>query len=268
MTSSTTPAPLRVTVWGENRHEQRDQRVRDLYPEGMHAAIRDGIVENLGDGVATRFALLDDPEHGLSEEVLARTDVLTWWGHMAHDEVSDEVAERVQKHVLAGMGLVVLHSGHWSKPFTRLMGTTCTLRWRNEADRELVWTVNPSHPIAEGVPHPIVIPEQEMYGEHFDIPVPDELVFVSSFSGGEVFRSGCTFRRGKGKIFYFSPGDQDYPVYQHQDVRRVIANGVDWARPAAGDREVPFLDRYETDWFLTGASGQGVGDAEAAGKQA
>lgn len=268
MTSTPTAAPLRVTVWGENRHEQRDQRVRDHYPEGMHSAIRDGIVENLGENVTTRIALLDDPEHGLTEEVLSQTDVLTWWGHMAHDEVSDEVAERVQKHVLAGMGLVVLHSGHWSKPFTRLMGTTCTLRWRNEADRELVWTVNPSHPIAEGVPHPIVIPEQEMYGEHFDIPVPDELVFVSSFSGGEVFRSGCTFRRGKGKIFYFSPGDQDYPVYQHTDVRRVVANGVSWARPAAGDREVPFLDRYETDWFLTGSGGQGLGDAEAAGKSA
>jgi len=268
MTTTPPAAPLRVTVWGENRHEQRDPRVRELYPEGMHSAIRDGIVEHHGDAVTTRIALLDDPEHGLTEEVLAATDVLTWWGHMAHGEVSDEVAERVQRHVLAGMGLVVLHSGHWSKPFTRLMGTTCTLRWRNEADRELVWTVNPSHPIAEGVPHPIVIDEQEMYGEHFDIPVPDELVFVSSFSGGEVFRSGCTFRRGKGKIFYFSPGDQDYPVYHHPDVRRVIANGVRWACPAVTDREVPFLDRYETDWFLTGASGQGVGDAEAAGKGA
>src|SRR5699024_10718342 len=180
-TTTNPAAPLRVTIWGENRHEQRDERVRTLYPEGMHAAIRDGIAANLGENVTTRIALLDEPEHGLTEEVLAETDVLTWWGHMAHDEVSDEVAERVQKHVLSGMGLVVLHSGHWSKPFTRLMGTSCTLRWRNEADRELVWTVNPSHPIAEGVPHPIIIDEQEMYGEHFDIPVPDELVFVSSF---------------------------------------------------------------------------------------
>ncbi|MGO1198968.1 MAG: ThuA domain-containing protein [Dermabacteraceae bacterium] len=264
---TTSAAPLRVTVWGENRHEQRgDERVRRHYPDGMHAAIRDGIVELLGDTVTTRISLLDDPEHGLSEEILSQTDVLTWWGHMAHREVSDEVAERVQNHVLAGMGLIVLHSGHWSKPFMRLMGTTCTLRWRNEADRELVWTVNPSHPIAEGVPHPIVIPEQEMYGEHFDIPVPDELVFVSSFSGGEVFRSGCTFRRGKGKIFYFSPGDQDYPVYHHPDVRRVIANSVEWARPAAADRKKPFLDRYETGWFATGGRGQGVGDADAVGR--
>src|SRR5690625_1118541 len=159
--------------------------------------------------------------------------------------------------------MVVMHSRHWSKPFTRLMGTSCTLRWRNEADRELVWTVNPSHPIAEGVPHPIIIDEQEMYGEHFDIPVPDELVFVSSFSGGEIFRSGCTFRRGKGKIFYFSPGDQDYPVCHHPDVRRVISNGVQWTRPVVADRQMPFLDRYETEWFTKGTGGQGLGDNEA-----
>src|SRR5699024_10960452 len=146
----------------------------------------------------------------------------------------------------SGMGLVVLHSGHWSKPFTRLMGTSCTLRWRNEADRELVWTVNPSHPIAEGVPHPIIIDEQEMYGEHFDIPVPDDLPFVSSFS----------------------PGDQDYPVYHHPDVRRVISNGVQWTRPVVADRQMPFLDRYETEWFTKGTGGQGLGDNEAAGKNA
>lgn len=266
MPDNAKPSPLRVTVWGENRHEQRDELVRSHYPDGMHEAIRQGIVENLGKEVTTRIALLDDPEHGLSEAVLEQTDVLTWWGHMAHEEVADEVVERVKRHVLSGMGLVVLHSGHWSKIFMNLMGTTCTLRWRNEADRELVWTVDPTHPIAAGVPQPIIIPEQEMYGEHFDIPTPDELIFVSSFSGGEVFRSGCTFRRGKGKIFYFSPGDQDYPVYHHADVRRVIANGVSWARPAAADREIPVLDRFETEWFVKGTGGQGVGDAEAAGK--
>ena len=169
--------------------------------------------------------------------MLASTDVLVWWGHAAHGEVADEVVERVHQHVLSGMGLLVLHSGHWSKIFGKLMGTTCTLRWRSEQDRELVWTVNPTHPITRGVPNPIIIDAQEMYGETFDIPAPDELIFISSFTGGEVFRSGCTFRRGHGKIFFFSPGDQDYPVYHHKDVRRVIANGVEWAnsdRPDAG----------------------------------
>jgi len=248
---------IRVTVWGENRHEKIQERVAKIYPDGMHVTIAAGIAENLGDRATIRTATLDDPEHGLTEEVLAETDVLTWWGHAAHAEVADEVVERVHRHVLSGMGLVVLHSGHWSKIFTKLMGTTCTLRWRNEHDRELIWTVNPTHPIARGVPHPLVIDEDEMYGEYFDIPAPDELIFISSFSGGEVFRSGCTFRRGHGKIFYFKPGDQDYPVYHHKDVRRVIANGVEWAVSDRPDRAYPTLLRYDTGEFFHGKSYSG-----------
>jgi trehalose utilization protein len=246
--------PIRVTVWGENRHEQIEEHVAKIYPQGMHTTIAEGIAENLGDGCVVRTATLDDPEHGLTEDVLAQTDVLTWWGHAAHGEVADEVVERVHRHVLSGMGLVVLHSGHWSKIFVKLMGTSCTLRWRSEHDRELLWTVDPTHPIAQGVPHPLIIDEDEMYGEFFDIPAPDELVFVSSFTGGEVFRSGCTFRRGHGKIFYFRPGDQDYPTYHHRDVRKVIANGVRWARTDRPERSHPELLRYETGEFFTGRS--------------
>ena len=237
--------PIRVTVWGENRHEQTEEHVARLYPDGMHAAIAAGIVENLGAGCVVRTATLDDPEHGLTEEALAGTDVLTWWGHQAHDEVADEVVARVQRHVLSGMGLVVLHSGHYSKIFRALMGTTCRLRWRNGDDRELLWTVDPTHPIAQGVPQPLEVGTDEMYGEFFDIPAPDELVFVSSFTGGEVFRSGCTFRRGHGRIFYFRPGDQDYPVYHRAGVRKVIANGVRWARSDRPDRTEPEIRRYE-----------------------
>lgn len=255
--SAPPPAPIRVTVWGENRHEKIEEHVAKIYPQGMHTTIAEGIKENLGDACTVRTATLDDPEHGLTEEVLASTDVLTWWGHAAHAEVSDEVVERVHRHVLSGMGLVVLHSGHWSKIFVKLMGTSCTLRWRNEHDRELVWTVNPTHPIAKGVPHPLVVDEDEMYGEFFDIPVPDELVFVSSFTGGEVFRSGCTFRRGHGRIFYFSPGDQDYPVYHNKDIRRVIANGVQWARTDRPERSHPVLLRYDTDDFFNGVDYSG-----------
>jgi trehalose utilization protein len=150
--------------------------------------------------------------------------------------VDDAVVARVQQAVLGGMGLLVLHSGHEAKIFQRLLGTSCSLRWRNAGERELVWTVAPAHPIAEGVPQPIVIDAHEMYGEHFDIPAPDELVFVSSFAGGEVFRGGCCFHRGRGRIFYFSPGDQEYPIYHHPDVQRVLANGVRWAAPAPGRR--------------------------------
>jgi trehalose utilization protein len=240
--------PIRVTVWGENVHEHRDESVRTIYPDGMHTTIAEGIAEHLGDGAVVRTATLDQPEHGLTEEVLAETDVLTWWGHAAHQDVSDEIVARVRSRVLAGMGLLVLHSAHFSKIFIDLMGSTCSLGWRNEADRELVWTVAPGHPITAGVPNPIDIPEQEMYSEYFDIPAPEELVFISSFTGGEVFRSGCTFRRGNGRIFYFSPGDQEYPVYHHPHVRRVLANAVGWAAPGPAI-DAPTVANRPRGWF-------------------
>jgi trehalose utilization protein len=192
-----------------------------------------------------RTATLDEPEHGLTEEVLAETDVLLWWGHMAHKEVSDEVVERVQKRVLEGMGLIVLHSAHVSKIFVKLMGTGCMLRWREAGERERLWVVAPGHPIAEGIGDYFEIPHEEMYGEFFDIPAPDALVFVSWFQGGEVFRSGCCFERGQGRIFYFRPGHETHPTYHQPEVQRVISNAVRWAAPTSrppfksGNRAVP-----------------------------
>lgn len=233
------PAPIRVTVWGENVHEKHDESVQKIYPDGMHTTIAEGIREQAGVPVEVRTVTLQDDEHGLTEQVLADTDVLIWWGHRAHDEVDDAIVDRVHRELLAGMGMVVLHSGHHSKIFKKAMGTTCNLRWRNEGDTERVWTVNPTHPIAQGIPNPIVLDAHEMYGEFFDVPAPDELVFISNFSGGEVFRGGLTYRRGHGKLFYFSPGDQEYPIYHHRDIRKVIANGVEWAAPATRTREQP-----------------------------
>jgi trehalose utilization protein len=223
---------IRVTVWNEFVHERRDESVKAIYPDGMHRVIAAGIERHLGEGARVRAATLDEPENGLGDAVLAETDVLTWWGHCAHDRVADDVVDRVAARVRNGMGLVVLHSGHYSKIFRKLMGTGCGLRWRNEDDRELVWSVNPGHPICEGIANPIIIPRQEMYGEFFQIPQPDELVFVSWFSGGEVFRSGCCFTRERGRVFYFSPGDQEYPVYHNEDVQHVIANAVRWCAPS------------------------------------
>lgn len=223
--------PIRVTVWGENIHDRSDERVSAIYPDGMHETIAAGLRDNLGEVVSVRTATLEQPEHGLSEAVLAETDVLTWWGHVGHSHVDDEVVARVHDRVLAGMGIVVLHSGHESKIFKRLMGTTCSLRWREADEREIVWTVAPAHPITAGVPDAFVIPKQEMYGEYFDIPQPDELIFISSFSGGEVFRSGCCFNRGRGRIFYFSPGHETYPIYHQPEIRQVLANAVLWVYP-------------------------------------
>ncbi len=222
---------IRVTVYGENSHEKQENHpISGIYPNGMHEAIADGIREQLGDAVTVRTVVLQDPEHGLTDEVLANTDVLTWWGHMAHGEVEDAVVDRIHARVLGGMGILCLHSAHYSKIFRKLMGTSCSLCWR-DGDSEAVWNVAPGHPITEGVPMVFQIPEHEMYGEFFDIPPPDELIFISNFSGGEIFRSGCTWRRGYGKVFYFSPGHESNPIYHQPEIKRIIANSVKWLAP-------------------------------------
>jgi trehalose utilization protein len=245
-------AGIRVTVWNEHIHERRDDAVRAVYPDGIHQELATAIHEAHGDAVEVRTATLDDAECGLADVLLETTDVLVWWAHVAHERVPEDRAARVQERVLDGMGFVALHSAHLSKPFVRLMGTRCNVRWREADDREVVWTVHPTHPIARGVPPVFVIPKQEMYGEYFDIPPPDELVFISSFSGGEVFRSGCCFARGKGRIFYFSPGHETYPVYRQPEVRRVVANGVLWTHsdelsPLDSSRSI----ESPTGWFET-----------------
>jgi trehalose utilization protein len=242
-------ADLRVTVWNEYRHEQRDPAVAALYPDGIHGEIARALKEQSPGGIAVRYATLDDPDHVLSTDVLEATDVLVWWGHAAHEEVSDEIAGRVQEQVLRGMGFVSLHAAALSKPTRRLLGTSCTFRWREEDDRELLWTVAPSHRIARGVPPVTVIPRHEMYGEPFDIPEPDEVVFISAFSGGEVFRSGCCYRRGAGRVFLFSPGHQTDPIYTQPEIRLILSNAVHWA---AGDRVLgpaPSLQHSPSGWF-------------------
>jgi trehalose utilization protein len=230
----------RVTVWNEFRQERTDPSVAAVYHDGIHAAIADGLREA---GFEVRIATMDEPEHGLTDEILRSTDVLTWWGHAAHPDVDDTIVERVQERVLDGMGLIVLHSGHHSKIFRRLMGTTCDLKWREAGERERIWVVDPSHPIADGLGDGFAIDEEEMYGEHFDVPAPDRLVLVSWFQGGEVFRSGCCYERGRGRIFYFRPGHETHPTYFHAGVRKVIANAARWASqpmgsvPDRGNRE-------------------------------
>lgn len=226
---------LNVTVWNENRHEQKNPKVREVYPEGIHGAIASFLGEA---SFNVKTATLDENEHGLTEDVLDGTDVLVWWGHIAHDEVSDEVVERVRQRVLDGMGLIVLHSGHFSKIFKTLMGTSCDLKWREADEKERIWIVDPSHPITAGLGEYFELEKEEMYGEHFDIPAPDQLVMVSWFEGGEVFRSGCTYQRGNGKVFYFRPGHETYPTYYNEDVQKVIVNAVKWASPVDHARPV------------------------------
>lgn len=223
--------PIHVTIWNEFIHERTEPIVARIYPRGIHMAIAEGIGRY---GFLIHTTTFDQPEHGLSQEVLNQTDVLIWWGHLAHEQVADEIVERIYARVLQGMGLIVLHSGHRSKIFKKLMGTTCDLKWRSDAERERIWVVDPSHPITQGLGEFFELQQEEMYGEFFDIPAPEELIFISWFQGGEVFRSGCAYQRGLGKIFYFRPGDQVYPTYYSIEVLHVIANAVRWAASPHG----------------------------------
>ena len=217
---------IRVTIWNEFRHEKTHAKVAAVYPDGIHRALAKQLADP---DLVIRTATLDEPEHGLSAEVLANTDVLIWWGHMAHGEVEDEVVDRVQARVLDGMGLICLHSAHFSKIFRRMMGTTCNLKWREAEEKTRLWVVEPGHPIAKGLPEWFELDHEEMYGERFDIPAPDALVLVSWFAGGEVFRSGCCYQRGRGRIFYFQPGHETHPSYYQTEVIRVIRNAIGWA---------------------------------------
>ena len=222
---------IRALLWGENIHERTNDVVRGLYPDGMHEAIARALRHD--DGIVADTATLDQLEHGLPEDRLAATDVLVWWGHRAHDAVRDDIVERVARRVWEGMGLIILHSGHFSKIFKRLMGTPCSLSWREAGERERLWVVNPGHPIAAGLPDRFELEHEEMYGEPFAIPEPLETVFVSWFQGGEVFRSGVTWRRGAGNVFYFRPGHETYPTYHDPNVAKVLRNAVRWAHNPA-----------------------------------
>ncbi|MBQ7956083.1 MAG: ThuA domain-containing protein [Lachnospiraceae bacterium] len=225
---------LKVTIWNEYKHEREYENIRRVYPEGIHGCLSSFLKEDF----MVRTATFDMPEHGLTEEVLKDTDVLVIWSHALQEEFSDEVAERVRRHVLAGMGLVALHSAHFSKIMKKLLGTSMTLKWRH-GDSEKLWCTCPTHPIAQGIPSPIVIPQEEMYGEYFDIPKPDDVIFTGWFSGGEVFRSGCTFTRGYGKIFYFQPGHEEYPIYYMPQIQQIIKNGVRFCVPSVAERIYP-----------------------------
>ena len=220
---------IRVLVWNEFRHEKTKENVKAIYPDGMHTVIADFLKD---DDIEVKTAWLDQENCGITKEVLDNTDVLIWWGHMAHNEVPDSVAYLVRDAVLSGMGAIFLHSGHHSKPFRYLLGTSCNLTWRETADSEILWVVEPSHPITRGIDRYFTLPAEETYGEPFTIPTPDKLLFISSFSGGEVFRSGCLFERTNGKIFYFQPGHETFPTYYDKNVQTVIKNAVRFVAPA------------------------------------
>lgn len=241
---------IKVTVWNEYRHEKENEYIASIYPEGIHGAIAAYLKKD--SNFEVRTATLDEPDHGLAEDVLQDTDVLIWWGHKAHDEVRDDIVEKVYSRVQEGMGLIVLHSGHASKIFRKICGTNSErLKWREVGEKERLWVIEPNHPIVEGLGEYIEIPNEEMYGERFEIPAPDTLVFISWFEGGEVFRSGCCYNRGAGRVFYFRPGHETFPVYHQVEIQKVIGNAVKWAAPISGPKttygNTKPLEKIKTD---------------------
>ena len=220
---------INVTIWNEYRHEKSDENVAKLYPNGLHAAIGEFLSKN--DDMKITLAALDDPDQGLPDEVLNNTDVLLWWGHMNHGEVKDDLVERIRQRVyVGGMGFIALHSAHHSKPFRAIVGTTGNLLW-GDNQKEIIWNIMPSHPIAAGIPSHFELPEEELYAEPFQIPQPDAHIFEGWYEYGYVFRTGCTFLRGAGRVFYFQPGHETCPSFYDANVQRIITNGVRWAAP-------------------------------------
>lgn len=227
---------INVTIFNEFKHEKEVEAVKAIYPDGIHNALKRGLEDV---EITVKTVTLDDENCGITDELLDNTDVFIWWGHMAHHLVPNEIAEKVKNAVLKGMGMIFLHSGHHSKPFKLLMGTSCNLTWREDGDRELVWVCNPSHPIAKGIDRFIYLEHEETYGEPFGIPEPDELVFIGNFEGGEVMRAGCCWRKENGKVFYFQPGHETFPIFHNKEILKVIKNAVHWAKP---DYRVPALE--------------------------
>ncbi len=230
---------LRITLWNEFLHEQHDPAVKAIYPNGIHDTLAEAIRQQIPTA-HIHTATLDQPDHGLPDDLLDQTDVLAWWGHKAHNQVRDDIVEKIHARILNGMGALFLHSAHFAKPFKKLMGTSCRIHWREAAEPERLFIVHPAHPIADGLPTHIDISHEEMYGEFFDIPTPDELIMLSWFQGGNVFRSCCTWTRGKGKIVYFRPGHETHPTYHKPEIQRIICNALRWAAPTSNS---PYTSR-------------------------
>ena len=220
---------IKVTIWNEFRHEKTKEKVKALYPNGLHAVIGEFLNET--GNMEITLAALDDENQGLPDEVLENTDVLIWWGHMFHKEVSDILVEKIKNRVFLGkMGFIALHSAHHSKPFKAIVGTNGNLQW-GRVQKEIIWNMMPSHPIAKGIPDHFILESEELYSEPFYIPQPDAFVFGGWYEDGNIFRSGACFIRGAGKVFYFQPGHETCLSFFNPYVRRIITNAVYWANP-------------------------------------
>lgn len=225
---------LRVTVWSEGLDPVNEPRAAAVYPDDINTVIGGFLGQN--EDMEITLHNLTEPENGLTRETVDHTDVLVWWGHMYHSRVSDAVSDRVTEAVLNGMGLLLLHSSMGAKPARALLGKSSNSgKYREIGEKEKIWIVDRSHPIVEGLSKEYIeLNETEMYGEPYGMPEPDNIVFISWFEGGEVLRSGVSWHKGAGKIFYFAPGHEEYPIYYNPEIQKVITNSVRWLRPVCG----------------------------------
>lgn len=213
---------IHAAVWSEETAPQ------DVYPNDVNSTIAEHLNEHAD--IVAKAVSIDHAEQGVSTELLDWCDVLLWWGHLRHDDVSDTTVDRVERYVRErGVGYIGLHSGHYARPFKRLIGTSGDLgSVRDEGETEQIEVVSPSHPIAAGI-NDFSLPQVEMFGEPYDIPEPDDVIFESNFANGGEFRSGVTFTFGAGRGFYFRPGHEEYRIYHDLTVRTILANATRWA---------------------------------------
>ena len=205
-------------------------KITKVHPQGIHMTLKSIFDEC--DDMAVRTVTMDMPEFGFSQEVLDDTDVLVLWAHLAHEKITDEIAERIKNRVHEGMGFLCLHSAHQCKPLHKLIGVSTIPKWRME-DACKIYCIEPNHPIAKDIPDMFELEAEQVYCEPFDITTPDELVFVTWYQGGELLRSGCCWERENGRIFYFQPGHETCKSYYDVNVRQILKNAVRWASHTA-----------------------------------
>ena len=227
----------KVVVWSEGSANV-DEGSKKVYPEDINTAIAEGLAPLKARGWEIVKATLGDPDQGISDELLAGTDVLIWWGHKKHGEVKNELVDKIDQRVRDGkMGFIATHSSHFAKPFKKLMGTACS--WGEyvvDGTSVEILVKEPSHPICRGV-RSFKLPKIERYGEPFAVPAPEAVPLDGRYTKPDgktaPARMGLCWAVGKGKVFYFTPGHETYDDYYRPEVRRIFVNAVQWAAPAA-----------------------------------
>ena len=274
------PRPVHVVVWDEQQPEQKA-----AYDHFLGNAIAESLTRQ--PGLVVKSVRLDDPDQGLPPAVLDECDVLIWWGHLRHKDVSQETVTRVLDRIKAGkMDLIALHSAHWSRPFVeamhsrsvfdavekladekivedrmelvvppeltapeprsdltpkltvklvdgkavaRLVLPICAFpAYRADGKPSHASVLKPDHPAVSGVPARFDIAATEMYDEPFHVPEPDAVILEETWDGGERFRSLCVWKVGEGRVVYFRPGHEIYPVYKQAEPLKILANTARW----------------------------------------